>query len=280
VIISVCADKGSPGVSMTATALALMWPGERVLLEADPSGGDAALRMRGPDGGLLPRNPTIRALSVDARGGALASSFAAYAHETSLGVPVIPATDMSSQDLALIARQWPAVAASAANWAGTVVADLGRLQEDHAAGALAASSAAVLLIGRGTAEGMFHLRERASALAARLGQGLAGRSPLTVAVVCPPRSHVSQVRDMRALLAADAATTPVPVIGWLAEDTRGAQALRDGQLTKRLLTSPLVRSAESIIEALAPWTRAAAPPPQPWDRTVARRAGANTGLAR
>ena len=40
-IVTVCADKGSPGVSWTATVLGMVWPGERVLLEADPSGGDA-----------------------------------------------------------------------------------------------------------------------------------------------------------------------------------------------------------------------------------------------
>lgn len=38
-IVTVCADKGSPGVSTTAAALGMVWPGERVVLEADPSGG-------------------------------------------------------------------------------------------------------------------------------------------------------------------------------------------------------------------------------------------------
>ena len=42
-IVSICADKGSPGVTTAATALAMAWSGELVVLEADTSGGDLAL---------------------------------------------------------------------------------------------------------------------------------------------------------------------------------------------------------------------------------------------
>jgi hypothetical protein len=164
----VCADKGSPGVSWTATVLGMVWPGERVQLEADPSGGDAVLRLRTPEGQLLARQPALRGLAVDARSGNLPTSLLSYAHSTSLGVPVIPATDMRTEDFALIARQWPAVASAADRWPGTVIADLGRLQEDSSAGPVAAVSTIVLLIARATPEGLYHLRERASTLANRL----------------------------------------------------------------------------------------------------------------
>ena len=251
-IVTVCADKGSPGVSWTAAALTMVWPGERVLLEADPSGGDAALRLRTPEGQLLPRQPTLRGLSVDARSGAL-PSFDAYTHQTSLGVPVIPATDMRTEDFALIARQWPAVAAAANSWRGTVIADIGRLQEETASGPVAAASTVVLLIGRSTPEGLFHLRERAKALAARLGQGMHGRSPLAVAVVCPPREHKARLEDLRAHLTADPATSDIPVAGWIADDPRTIALMREAQVTKKLTTSHLIRSASGIVEALLSW---------------------------
>jgi hypothetical protein len=83
VIVTVCADKGSPGVSWTATVLGMVWPGERVLLEADPSGGDAVLRLRTPEGQLLARQPALRGLAVDARSGNLPTSLLSYAHQTS-----------------------------------------------------------------------------------------------------------------------------------------------------------------------------------------------------
>ena len=251
-IVTVCADKGSPGVSWSATALTMVWPGERVLLEADPSGGDAALRLRTPEGQLLSRQPTLRGLSVDARSGAL-PSFAPYTHQTSLDVPVIPATDMRTEDFGLIARQWPAVAAAANSWQGTVIADLGRLQEETASGAVAAASTAVLLIGRATPEGLYHLRERAKALTSRLGQGIHGRSPLAVAVICTAREHKARIADLRTHLTADPATSEIPVAGWIADDPRAITLMREGQVTKKLTTSDLIRSTSSIVEALLSW---------------------------
>lgn len=262
-IVTVCADKGSPGVSWTATALGMMWPGERVLLEADPSGGDAALRMRTPEGHLLAPHPALRALAVDARSGSLPTSLFNYAHQTSLGLPVIPATDMRTEDFAPIARQWPAIASAADQWPGTVIADLGRLQEDSPAGPVAAASTIVLLIARATPEGLYHLRERASALAARLGQGIHGRSPLTIAIICPAREHSARLRDVQVQLAADATTSTIPVAGWIAEDERSVQALRAGQLTKKLAGGNLLKSARELVQSLTAWWPPAEAPQSP-----------------
>jgi hypothetical protein len=253
VIITVCADKGSPGVSWTATVLGMVWPGERVLLEADPSGGDAALRLRTPAGQLLPPQSGLRGLAVDARSGNLPTSLLNYAHQTSLGVPVIPATDMRSEDLTVIARYWPAIATAVDRWSGTVIADLGRLQEDSPAGALAAASRTVLLIARSTPEGLYHLRERASALIARLGQGAHGRSPLAVAIICPARNHPTRLRDVQAHLAAEASTSTIPVAGWIAEDERSVHGLRNGQLTKKILGGDLLASARELAQTLLAW---------------------------
>ena len=111
---------------------------------------------------------------------------------------------MRTEDFALIARQWPAIAGD--EWPGTVIADLGRLQEDSSAGPVPRSTI-VLLIARATPEGLYHLRERASVLAARLGQGIHGRSPLTVALICPAREHSARLRDVKVQLAAEATTS-------------------------------------------------------------------------
>ena len=50
-IVTLCSDKGSPGVTTLAVALGLVWPVQRLVLEADPAGGDLAFRMRQPGGG-------------------------------------------------------------------------------------------------------------------------------------------------------------------------------------------------------------------------------------
>ena len=46
VIVSVCSDKGSPGVTTLATVLGLVWPGRRAVVEADTAGSDLSFRLR------------------------------------------------------------------------------------------------------------------------------------------------------------------------------------------------------------------------------------------
>ena len=72
-IVSVCSDKGSPGVSTLATVLGLVWPGPRVVVEADTAGSDLSFRLRptaadsGVLGGHLAPDPSIASLATAAR---------------------------------------------------------------------------------------------------------------------------------------------------------------------------------------------------------------------
>ena len=43
-IVAVGADKGAPGVTTAALALGMVWPTDRVVLDADPSGADLPFR--------------------------------------------------------------------------------------------------------------------------------------------------------------------------------------------------------------------------------------------
>lgn len=252
-ILSICADKRSPGVTTTAVALSVMWPGERVLLEADPSGGDLSLRLRTPQGEHVPPDRSVTSLAADAREGLPAGALARYALHTSLAFPVLLAP-MSAEGFEPMARLWPQVAAAAHAWPGTVIADLGRLQLRHASSPVAAASTTVLLLTRAdTSEELFHVRQRAHELAARLGQGPHGRSPLVVAVLAPPRQARAQAGEVQQALAAQATTSTIPVIGCVAHDERAVEALRVGELTKRLLGSALLKSARELAETLTRW---------------------------
>jgi hypothetical protein len=253
VILAVCADKGAPGVSTAATALSVVWPGERVLLEADPSGGDLALRLRSPQGGELAADRSVTSLAADAREEVAAGALARYAQPTSLGFPVLVAP-LSAEAFEPMARLWPQVAAAAQAWPGAVIADLGRLQLRHASSPLAAAGTAVLLVTRAqTREDLYHARERAHELALRLGQGQHGRSPLSVAVICPARDARGAVSQVQQALASQADTSTIPVIGSLAEDRRGVEGLRAGEVSKRLLGSDLLKSARTLTERLTGW---------------------------
>ena len=268
-ILTVCADTGSPGATTVATVLSVVGPAEPVLLlEGDPSGGDLAFRLRDPAGGLLAREPTVLSAAADAREGLPAGSLATYAQRTSLGVRVLLGAG-SAESYAPMARLWPHVAAEAARWPGTVVADVGRLQPGNAAGPIAGASTGVLLVTRADApEQLYHARDRAADLAARLGQGPhphggPGRSPLAVVVVCPSRVADRAVGEVRALLAADAATSTIPVAGYLAHDPGGVAALGEGALSRRLWGSDLIRSARGLVETLLQWWPDLLPAPTP-----------------
>ena len=136
-IVAVCADKASPGVTTAAVALALVWPGPRLVMEADPAGGDLAFRARNPQSGRLIRSGRgLLALAADARIGVPADALPRYAQPTAWGVDVICGPP-SAASYAPMRSLWPAVADAAAAWSGTAIADLGRLYPGSPATALA-----------------------------------------------------------------------------------------------------------------------------------------------
>lgn len=277
-IVTLCGDKGSPGVTTLATALAVVWPGERLLLEADPAGGDLAFRLSNPAGGLLAADPSVLALAADAREQLPPGALAHYVQDTSLGVPVVLG-GLSEQAFAPMARLWPQVAAQAGRWPGTVIADLGHLHESNAAAPVAAASGLVVLVTRADVpEALHHTRDRAGELAARLGQGPHGASRLSVVVVCPSVQADRAVSAVRQVLAADAGTSTVPMAGYVADDAGGVQALRAGLLSRRLWGSELIRSAKGLAQTLAAWCPALEPD-RVSDAAVAARAERTRPLA-
>ncbi|MGN6607345.1 MAG: MinD/ParA family ATP-binding protein [Jatrophihabitans sp.] len=255
-ILAICADKGAPGVTTAATALSVAWPGRRVLLEADPSGGDLALRLRGTDGrdgGELAVDRTLTSLVAGLRDGVTEDLLERHAQPASLGFDVIT-SPLAADGLTALAPFWPQVADLARRWPGTVLADFGRLQAGHAAQALATGAEGVLLVTRAaTREDLYHLRERARALAPRLGPGPRGWSALVVAVVCPPRDAKYATSQAQQALVSQPLTATVPVLGYLALDDRAVAQLTSGPVTKRLLASSLLRSARDLAAALTGW---------------------------
>ena len=181
-IVSVCADKGAPGVTDLATVLGVVWPGARVVLEADCSGGDLPFRMTHADGDrLLDAQPSLLSLAADSRGEMSEAGLLRYSQPTTLGVPVVPGA-LSAEAFGPVARLWPRVAEAAAGWRGTVIADLGRLQPGDPAVTVARASTAVLLLARPDLAGLYHLRDRVAELAATMGDPALERSPVAVVV--------------------------------------------------------------------------------------------------
>ena len=191
-IVSVCSDKGSPGVTTLAAALWLVWPGERVLLDADTAGGDLPFRLWSNGSGAprerLSSSPSIASLATAARLGLTAAGPLPFAQDTSLGVPVVPGA-LSAERFRPLRAMWPRVAAELAAWPGTVIADLGRLQPGNDALPVAQQSTAVLLVTRVDLESLAHLRDRVAELAGSVGDPGRDRSPVGVVVTGPPKAR-------------------------------------------------------------------------------------------
>ncbi len=49
-LIALCADKGRPGVTTAALALAALWPRRAAVAELDQAGGDLVMRLTNPAG--------------------------------------------------------------------------------------------------------------------------------------------------------------------------------------------------------------------------------------
>lgn len=248
-IVSVCADKGTPGVTTLATVLAMLWPTERVLLEADCSGGDLAFRLRHADGDrLLDPQPSVLALAADARGPLPTGGLLSYAQPTTLDLPAIPGA-LSPEAYAPMNRLWPQVAQATADWTGTAIADVGRLHPGDPALPVAKESVAVLLLARPDLEGLYRLRDRLTELAGKLGDPSRDRSPVAVVVRARPgkeaKAAIGQVQQLL-----EAAGSPIRVLGVFADDPDGVAVLRAGELSRRLLGSELVRSGRALVEAV------------------------------
>jgi hypothetical protein len=252
VIVAVCADKGSPGVTTAATALAMAWPGPRLLLEADPSGGDMAFRAQRRDGGgLLAAEPGLLALAADARTGTVPiEALPSYAQPTAWGMDVVVGPP-SGHAYAPMRNLWPAVAAAAAAWPGTTIADLGRLYPGSPALMLAQEATAVLVLARLNVGALYHLRDRVAELSHAIGDLSRDRNPVAVAVLARPHEAAEAVRQVIRML--EAVGSPIPVAGAIAVDPKTARRVRHGEMPPRAERTDLFRSAADLSSTLCQW---------------------------
>ena len=126
-LIALAADKGSPGVTTTAITLAAVWPRRALLAELDPSGGDVALRLRGPRGAPLSPEVGLISLAVGARRGSRPEQVFEHVQRLDGGLEVIVGLSAGEQGSGL-AGLWGPVGELLDRAPGVdVIADCGRL---------------------------------------------------------------------------------------------------------------------------------------------------------
>ena len=248
-LVAVCSDKGSPGATTTALALAAAWPTPATLVEADPYGGDLAIRLRTGSGETLPETPTVLTLATAARTGR-ERLLVRYAMKVNDNVSVVPGHLVAEQASGV--TDWQPLGDALAVEPTPVLVDLGRLHSGSPVLPVAAAAVAVVVVSRADAASVIRLRERLS----RLVPALAARRTAPVRVwpvlVTKARQGERDVEDLHRLLSDTAAGPLIQGIGHLALDPDAVARLEAGENPGAWLArSNLMRTARAVAADLA-----------------------------
>jgi Mrp family chromosome partitioning ATPase len=237
-LIALASVKSSPGATTTALALASAWrtAPRRLLLEADPSGGDLGLWLG------LPADSGLAGLAAAARHAYEADLPWRHARELGGGTHLVTAPAGAEQAAACVAAL-AAAGLPQALAAGDepALADCGRLYPGSPALAVAAAAAVTLLVIRPRVSELAHLEARIGGLE---------QAGLRLALVLVPDSRRAPAEDS---YPADeiAAALGVPVQATLPYDPRAVEQLArragDPGPARRL---PLLREAAALAAAL------------------------------
>jgi len=249
-LVAVCSDKGSPGATTTALTVASAWSSAAVLVEADPYGGDLAIRLRTKSGAALPEVPTVLTLATAARTSGSPALVTRYAQRVNDQLVVVPGHLVAEQLSGI--PDWAPFAASLAASTVPVIADLGRI---HAASPLlevAARADVVLVVGRADAGSVIRLRERLNRLVPVLAAHRGSPPPMFPVLVTPDRHGAADVADLGRILAETAAGPMIVGAGYVALDAPAVARLEDGDSpTGRLARTVLMRSARALVAQVA-----------------------------
>ena len=252
-LIVLASDKGSPGVTTTAVALAGVWPRRAILAECDPAGGDLVYRV--PAEGGAPLNPNIGMLSLatTARHGLSAHQLEVHLQRMHGGLELVTGLATGDQSAGL-AGLWGVLGRAFDSLPDAdVLADVGRVDAGSPALDLMAAAASVVLIARTSAEQIAHVRDRALSLLQRVGGGTATASgglgvPIGVVLIVDPKQRARLTAQVDELLRNSG--LPVKVIGTVADDPDGADLI-NGRGRGRLDRTLLIRSAREVALDLA-----------------------------
>ena len=247
-LIAVAADKGAPGVTTTATALAAVWPRPVVLAECDPAGGDIVYRLPGAHGERLDPRRGLLSLAVAARHGLGPAQVWEHTQRLRGGLDVLAGVTNAEQGSGIEPLWGPVGDLLATLPQADVIADCGRLGPDGPYYELLAQAAIVILVIRPSLGEVLRLRDRVAAVALAVGRRGGRRAQIGVLVLADRR------RFRRALAevghAVGGANSPVGLIGGIAYEPKSAQRLR-GEWGGRLDRSLLIRTARDVAAQLA-----------------------------
>ena len=242
-LITLAADKGAPGVTTAALALASVWPNPVLLAECDPSGGDLMFRFPAPDGHRLDQRRGLLSLAVAGRRDYQQQQIWQHAQKIHGGLDVLVGVTNAEQGAGLGSLWGPLGKMLAAMPEADAIADCGRIGPDGHAYDLLAAADTVVLVTRPNLADIVRLRDRAAAVATAMERRGRRGFMLDVLVVADPQ----QLKDAQAEVAHAVAQAGVPLrrTSGLARDQKGA-GLLSGAWGGKLDRTLLMRTAREV----------------------------------
>lgn len=255
-VITVCSAKGAPGVTTTALLLAALWPRPVLLVDADPAGGDIALRMPDPNGQPLDPDRGLLSLLPLARRSLAPQALLDHAQIVSGGTPVLAGL-AGPEQAGAVGALWQNLAVAFTGATVDVIVDAGRLHSTSVHLPLAQNSDVLLTVVRAEVGGVLHVREQQRALGPLLQRPDGGIPTVGLLVVHEVRDPAT-VDEVGATI--QAAASWVKPFGQLADDVEAA-GMFAGRPVRRPERSMLVRSGLQVVQTLITRLPAALPAP-------------------
>ncbi|MGD0245421.1 MAG: hypothetical protein ABSB59_34575 [Streptosporangiaceae bacterium] len=261
-LIAIASDKGAPGVTTAALALAAVWPRPVLLAECDQAGGDLVYRFPAAGGGHLDPRRGVLSLAVVARRGMQSQQVWEHVQKLHGGLDVLAGVTNAEQGAGLSLLWGPIGKALAALPQADVIADCGRLGADGPLYDLLIEATAVVLVSKVQVADVIRLRDRASAFAAAAqSRGRRGFG-VGVVVVAEHKKFRAALGEVQHVLGQ--AHAPATVLGGIAHDTKGADLLGGewgGSLDRTMLIKTAREVAQQLVQGLPPIGDPDAAPP-------------------
>ncbi|HEX5289837.1 MAG TPA: hypothetical protein VFX25_13280 [Streptosporangiaceae bacterium] len=261
-LIAIASDKGAPGVTTAALALAAVWPRPVLLAECDPAGGDLVYRFPAVGGGHLDPRRGVLSLAVVARRGMQPQQVWEHVQKLHGGLDVLAGVTNAEQGAGLSLLWGPIGKALASMPQADVIADCGRLGADGPLYDLLAEATTVVLVSKVHVADVIRLRDRATAFAAAAQSRGRRNFGVGVVVVADHKKFRASLGEVQHVLGQ--ANAPATVLGGIAHDTKGADLLNGewgGNLDRTMLIKTAREVARQLVEGLPPIGNPAEPGP-------------------
>lgn len=245
-VVAFLSAKGAPGTTTTALLAAALWPTPVLLVDADPEGGDIALRLRRQDGAPVDRSRGLLSLLPLARREMQPATLPEHAQVLQGGTEVIAGLSGPEQAGAA-GHLWSNLADAFARTADRdVLLDCGRVSPRSVHLPLLQQADLLVWVVRPTVSSVIHTRERLAALSPALGAS-DGHRPRVGVVLVADKPGGRDAHGAAGVLERD--LPGVEVFGVLALDAPGASVF-DGFEIPRPERTLLVRSGRQVVAEL------------------------------